>query len=464
MKLKKSIFTKLIGCFILYGLILLFTFGACLVLEALLIGEGNPANLYPYQMIDGNGNVTGIDILQKMGGWVEELESGESGGNPEQAGTYYVTCVYGEKKIGGRRYSTQELLELTSPFGETGYIGFFMQPSDSAKKFLFFYDRTVMQVTPTVSINSVGKYGVPDIFPLFFPVSILEILLISLYLKRKIKTPLDRIMLGMENLKSGYSGARIDIKTEAEFERIVDTFNLMARQLEEEKARRELLVRKKNQMLLELSHDIRTPIATIKSYANALEAGLVPEERIGSVYRTIDRKADRVEKLSGDMFIMLKMDNPDYELRLETVDLCELSRQLCVEYYDEITEAGLELVIDIPDTQLFAMADVGLLARVVSNLLSNARRYNRTGKKIFVSLSGQEGNVLLQVSDDGEEIDAAFAGQMFNAFSRGDLSRKTDGGTGLGLAISRIIVEKHGGSIRYDRIDGKNVFTVKIPE
>ena len=54
--------------------------------------------------------------------------------------------------------------------------------------------------------------------------------------------------------------------------------------------------------------------------------------------------------------------------------------------------------------------------------------------------------------------------EMFNAFSRGDISRKTDGGTGLGLAISRIIVEKHGGSIRYDRIDGKNVFTVKIPE
>ncbi|MDE6517665.1 MAG: ATP-binding protein, partial [Acetatifactor sp.] len=70
---------------------------------------------------------------------------------------------------------------------------------------------------------------------------------------------------------------------------------------------------------------------------------------------------------------------------------------------------------------------------------------------------------LLAVSDDGQEIDRAFAEQMFQAFSRGDLSRKTDGGTGLGLAISRIIVEKHKGTIRYCRRDGKNVFAVELP-
>ena len=468
MRLKKSIFTKLMGSFILYVVILFFTFAVYLLLEAVLIGEGNPANLYPYQIIDENGNVAGIEILEKMGGWVEELEEGGregmvSASGTDQGGSYHVIRIYGEKKNDSHIYSAQDLLELTAPYGETAYIGFFVQPENSLQKFLCCYDRAVMQVSATVNLNYVEDYGIPDIFILFFPSALLEILLISLYLKRKIKNPLDRIMAGMEDLKSGNTGARIDIKTEAEFEKIVDTFNLMAQQLEDEKAQKELLIRKKNQMLLELSHDIRTPVATIKSYANALEAGLVPEERIESVYRTIDRKADRVEKLSGDMFMMLKMDNPDYELRMETVNLCELLRQLCVEYYDEITEAGFDFVIDIPDMEIPVSADVDLLSRVISNLLSNALRYNKSGKVIAVSMSGESGKAVLSVSDDGEEVDRAFAGQMFHAFSRGDFSRKTDGGTGLGLAISRIIMEKHGGSIGYCRRDGKNVFAAMLP-
>ena len=468
MRLKKSIFTKLMGSFILYVVILFFTFAVYLLLEAVLIGEGNPANLYPYQIIDENGNVAGIEILEKMGGWVEELEEGGregmvSASGTDQGGSYHVIRIYGEKKNDSHIYSAQDLLELTAPYGETAYIGFFVQPENSLQKFLCFYDRAVMQVSATVNLNYVEDYGIPDIFILFFPSALLEILLISLYLKRKIKNPLDRIMAGMEDLKSGNTGARIDIKTEAEFEKIVDTFNLMAQQLEDEKAQKELLIRKKNQMLLELSHDIRTPVATIKSYANALEAGLVPEERIESVYRTIDRKADRVEKLSGDMFMMLKMDNPDYELRMETVNLCELLRQLCVEYYDEITEAGFDFVIDIPDMEIPVSADVDLLSRVISNLLSNALRYNKSGKVIAVSMSGESGKAVLSVSDDGEEVDRAFAGQMFHAFSRGDFSRKTDGGTGLGLAISRIIMEKHGGSIGYCCRDGKNVFAAMLP-
>lgn len=468
MRLKKSIFTLLMGSFILYVVILFFTFAVYLLLEAVLIGEGNPANLYPYQIIDENGNVAGIEILEKMGGWVEELEEGGregmvSASGTDQGGSYHVIRIYGEKKNDSHIYSAQDLLELTAPYGETAYIGFFVQPENSPQKFLCFYDRAVMQVSATVNLNYVEDYGIPDIFILFFPSALLEILLISLYLKRKIKNPLDRIMAGMEDLKSGNTGARIDIKTEAEFEKIVDTFNLMAQQLEDEKAQKELLIRKKNQMLLELSHDIRTPVATIKSYANALEAGLVPEERIESVYRTIDRKADRVEKLSGDMFMMLKMDNPDYELRMETVNLCELLRQLCVEYYDEITEAGFDFVIDIPDREIPVSADVDLLSRVISNLLSNALRYNKSGKVIAVSMSGESGKAVLSVSDDGEEVDRAFAGQMFHAFSRGDFSRKTDGGTGLGLAISRIIMEKHGGSIGYCRRDGKNVFEAMLP-
>ena len=446
MKIRKSIFTKLIGSFILYAVATVLTFILCLLLSVVFIGEGDLNRVRPDNVVDKNGNVINLDIAQKIGGWVEELDS-----------SYNVINIYGEKQSEETSYTSEDILALTSAYGKTEYIGFYVQPENSSKRFLCIYDRDVMQLNSTVVLNETNT---PDVFWLFFPLSIIEILLISLYLKKKIKNPLDKIVEGMESLKSGDDNARIDIRTEAEFEKIVDTFNVMAKQLQTEKAEKEELTRKKNQMLLELSHDIKTPVATIKSYANALEAGLVPEEKISDTYRLIDAKANRVHKLTDDMFMMLKMDNPDYRINPETVNLCEYLRQLCAEYYDEITEAGFEFTIDIPETQINAKIDTDLFSRVVGNLLSNAKKYNKTGDTISVKLSDENDKISLTVSDNGSEIDKAFAEQMFSAFSRGDKARKTDGGTGLGLAISRIIAEKHGGTLNYSRKDNENVFEV----
>jgi len=446
LKIRKSIFTKLIGSFILYAVATVITFILCLLLSLVFIGEGDLNRVRPDNVIDENGNVINLDIAQKIGGWVEELDS-----------SYNVINIYGEKQSEETSYTGEDILALTSAYGETEYIGFFVQPENSSKRFLCIYDRDVMQLNSTVVLNETST---PDVFWLFFPLSIIEILLISLYLKKKIKNPLDKIVEGMESLKSGDDNARIDIRTEAEFEKIVDTFNVMAKQLQTEKTEKEELTRKKNQMLLELSHDIKTPVATIKSYANALEAGLVPKEKIGDTYRLIDAKANRVHKLTDDMFMMLKMDNPDYRINPETVNLCEYLRQLCAEYYDEITEAGFEFTIDIPENEINAEIDTDLFSRVVGNLLSNAKKYNKTGDTISVKLSEENEKISLAVSDNGSEIDKAFAEQMFSAFSRGDKARKTDGGTGLGLAISRIIVEKHGGVLNYSRKGNDNVFEV----
>lgn len=446
MKIRKSIFTKLIGSFILYAVATVLTFILCLLLSVVFIGEGDLNRVRPDNVVDENGNVINLDIAQKIGGWVEELD-----------GNYNVINIYGEKQSEETSYTGEDILSLTSAYGKTEYIGFFVQPENSSKRFLCIYDRDVMQLNSTVVLNETNT---PDVFWLFFPLSIIEILLISLYLKKKIKNPLDKIVEGMESLKSGDDNARIDIRTEAEFEKIVDTFNVMAEELQTEKAEKEELTRKKNQMLLELSHDIKTPVATIKSYANALEAGLVPEEKINDTYRLIDAKANRVHKLTDDMFMMLKMDNPDYRINPETVNLCEYLRQLCAEYYDEITEAGFEFTIDIPENEINADIDTDLFSRVVGNLLSNAKKYNKTGDTISVELSAENDKISLAVCDNGIEIDKAFAEQMFSAFSRGDKARKTDGGTGLGLAISKIIVEKHGGTLNYSRKGNENVFEV----
>lgn len=273
-----------------------------------------------------------------------------------------------------------------------------------------------MSIEATIILNDIEKFGTPDISFMFFPLAVIEMALICLYLKKKIKRPLVSIVEGMERLKSGDDRARINLKTEAEFEQIVDTFNVMAHQLATERSEKEQLTQKKNRMLLELSHDIKTPVATIKSYARALADGLVPQERITDTYQIIDAKANRVQRLTEDMFTMLKMDNPDYRLNVETVDLCEHLRQLCAEYYDEVTQSGFEFRIDIPEIAINAEVDSDLIMRVMSNLISNAAKYNKIGRTIAVSICAENERMTLAVSDDGEEIDEVFARSMFNAF------------------------------------------------
>jgi len=451
LRIKKSIFTKLIGSFLLYAVLIVITFVICFIFQALVITEGEITKISPESMIDEQGNVTNIEIARNLGGWIEELDAENK-----------VMQVYGEKLTSNRQYSNDEILKMCSSFSDTEYIGIFISAADDTRRFLCVYDRDMIKADGTIILNDIGRYGIIDIFPLFFVFCFLEIICISVYLKKKIKKPLVEISAGMEQLRRGDSNARLHIKTEAEFEEIVNTFNMMAEQLEKEKLEKEQMTQKKNQMLLELSHDIKTPISTIKSCANALEEGLVPIEKVPEYYHIIEAKADRVQALSEDMFVMLKMDNPGYHPQLEKVDMCEYLRQLCTEYYDEITKTGLELEVEIPEEKLERMLDTNLFARVVGNLLTNAGKYNQTGEKVGVRLFQEKEHMVLEVRDDGEAIDKTFAEQMFQAFSRADSARKTDGGTGLGLAISKIIVEKHGGTLEYRRENEENVFRVTL--
>ena len=458
MRLKKSIFTKLMGSFILYVVILFFTFAVYLLLEAVLIGEGNPANLYPYQIIDENGNVAGIEILEKMGGWVEELEEGGregmvSASGTDQGGSYHVIRIYGEKKNDSHIYSAQDLLELTAPYGETAYIGFFVQPENSLQKFLCFYDRAVMQVSATVNLNYVEDYGIPDIFILFFPSALLEILLISLYLKRKIKNPLDRIMAGMEDLKSGNTGARIDIKTEAEFEKIVDTFNLMAQQLEDEKAQKELLIRKKNQMLLELSHDIRTPLSMIMGYAGQLENSKNLSEMERKKAAVIVRQSSRMKDLINDLNLASKLEYDMQPLTIKQENAISIIRQVIVDFMNTNLDDKFPITWKTADTlsACYINADKDLLKRAIANLIQNSINHNENGCVIYVSVDDDNNTCKICIEDNGigasdEQIDRLNNTPHYMICDTNTAEQRH----GLGLLIVKQIIKGHQGEILID--------------
>ena len=269
-------------------------------------------------------------------------------------------------------------------------------------------------------------------------------------------------MDGMNEVSEGKRDVVLDYITDREFEEIRDKFNGMAEKLKESEEEKHRIDQSRNQLLLELTHDIKNPVASIKTTICALKEGLVEEDKIQNYYRTIELKADRIRTLTEDMNTSLKMESDDYKLNLERRDVCEVVRRICVEFYEEITSTGKEFEIDIPDEEYPAEIDVKLFGRVINNLLVNANKYNATGKYVSIKVKQDSQSILIDVTDDGERIAEEFVPRLFDEFSRGDKKRKTDGGTGLGLAISRKIMDKHRGTLTYQRVDDKNCFRIRL--
>lgn len=152
------------------------------------------------------------------------------------------------------------------------------------------------------------------------------------------------------------------MQTEKEFVEIQEAFNRMTKELYAQKTENEKMSQSRSRMLLELSHDIKTPVATIKSYAFALQEGMVPEAEKEKYYRTIALKADRVDQMAADLFTMLKMESADYVLELKKTDIAELTRRVCAEFYEEVTEAGFTFLIEIPERPVYVNGDEALLS------------------------------------------------------------------------------------------------------
>lgn len=449
-KIKGSIFRKLLVSYFLFSFVAIITVFGGLIAELLTVSSGDPDKLIPAMLIHEDGSLEPLDSVFQARGWVEKLDE-----------NYQVIEVYGEKQTDKMSYTERELLEMVKvDVLGSDYRVFWEATADGS--YLFLYPYEVVSISFSFDLVEMDSSAATTrVFLIFASILITEGLLVSVYIYRKIKRPLNRMVDGMKRVAHGEDHVRLSFYGEGEFHEIVEAFNTMIDSLEKEKAEKEKLQQERNQMLLELSHDLKTPLASIKSTSTALAEGVVREEELDRYYHIIEAKSDRVNTMADDMFTMLKMESSDYHPELEKIDFCELVRQICAEYYEEMSR--FEVEIDIPEKSVFVMADKRLITRTVANLLTNAVKYNQTGSKIDVRVLEEKEQVSVLVSDDGEAIADEVRESMFQAFVRGDKSRRTSGGTGLGLAIAKGVARKHNGDISYQYKSGRNQFVLTLP-
>ncbi len=203
--------------------------------------------------------------------------------------------------------------------------------------------------------------------------------------------------------------------------------------------------RKRNLMLSDIAHDLRTPMTTVSGYANALADGMVQDPQKQAAYLSaIQRKSHRMNDLINLLFEYVKLDSEGFSLDRKPHDLCEIARENAALIYSDVEDAGMTLDVEIPDEPIMVSVDEVQISRVVTNLLTNAMRHNDQGIRIMLCLFRQEGVIHLMVADSGSVIPKDFEEHLFEPFARGDASRKSSGGSGLGLSIAKKVVEMHG--------------------
>ena len=213
--------------------------------------------------------------------------------------------------------------------------------------------------------------------------------------------------------------------------------------------------RKRNLMLSDIAHDLRTPITTIYGYSKAIMDGMVTDGKQQEYLMAIYNKSARMSDLTNLLFEYVKLDSEGFSLEKEELDLSELLRENAALLFSDIEEAGMELSVDIPEKEERIVADRMQLSRCVTNLLVNAMRHNPPGTKIELALRKQAGIWLVIVADTGEEITEKIKDHLFDPFSKGDKSRKSGKGSGLGLSIVDKVVQMHGWQLKLEQPYGK---------
>lgn len=221
---------------------------------------------------------------------------------------------------------------------------------------------------------------------------------------------------------------------------------------------------RKNDMIVYLAHDLKTPLTSVIGYLTLLrdEPQISPELRAKYTGIALD-KAQRLEELVNDFFDITRFNLTTLTLEPERINLSRMLEQITNEFYPILAKKTLTFDARIqPDIEL--LCDPDKLERVFDNLIRNAVNYSYSGTVITLTLEKQEQTVCLTVQNHGKTISPEKLSHIFEQFFRVDSSRASaTGGAGLGLAIAKEIVELHGGKIFAESADESIAFTVFLP-
>jgi PAS domain S-box-containing protein len=225
--------------------------------------------------------------------------------------------------------------------------------------------------------------------------------------------------------------------------------------------------RRKNTFLALLGHELRNPLAPVRSILDTLALQAPDREGYASALQRIDRQIGHLERLVEDLLDVARVSRGAVVLRRERVELTAIVREALEVVRGGVSDRGHRLDLSFPDGPLWIVGDATRLVQVFTNLLDNAIKYTAHGGKIGIDVQEEAGDVVVGVADTGKGIAPEDLPWMFDVFSRGGPHRADrEGGLGIGLALVRQLVELHDGRVDVQS-DGPGrgaIFRVWLPK
>ena len=264
-----------------------------------------------------------------------------------------------------------------------------------------------------------------------------------------ITAPLRKLCDGTRLLREGDYSVQVDLRLKNEFAELQDTFNEMAAKIEHEMALRKKSENDRRRLILDISHDLKTPLASVIGYAElCLKKPKLKTEERNAYLQVIINNSQRANLLLTELFELSKLDSPEFALKTVKTDLCEYLRQVCGDLLPSLERAGFQYAFEIPEKSIYAMLDPDRFGRIFHNLADNAVRYNPKGTTVSVSLTAQDRKAIILFSDSGCGIPSHLEEDIFKPFVRTDDSRSQEaGGSGLGLSIAKKMAQAHDGDL-----------------
>ena len=281
---------------------------------------------------------------------------------------------------------------------------------------------------------------------------------LAFFYSGKVIKPLQKLLVYIERVTEGFMDERVTLKSYREIDDVVDAINHMTTKLE-------MLENSRQEFVSNVSHELKTPITSIKVLADSL---LQQEDAPAELYREflsdINAEIVRENKIITDLLSLVKMDKTAGELNISSININELLEQILKRIKPIAAERHIELIFE-SYRAVMAEVDEVKLSLAVNNLIENAVKYNYDNGWVRVSLNADHKFFYIKVSDSGVGIPEDEQENVFERFYRVDKARSREtGGTGLGLSITRNAILMHRGAIKiYSKEKEGTTFTVRIP-
>lgn len=331
-------------------------------------------------------------------------------------------------------------------------------------------NRSIDDFLMNIKFSIYDTFYSPNVFLWKVPIIVLMVLsdaaiLFWRLIRRYRQMQQRHIISELHYISNGHYDHRIPFDLSGDLGKLIKSINALVDSTVEAIEEERFIEQSKDELITNVSHDIRTPLTSIIGYLGLIEEGNYnSEEDLLKYTHTAYLKAKQMKLLVDDLFEYTKVRQSNTPLNVMTFDMQQLIGQIVIEYELESTENDVSIEFEPQQDSMMMEGDTEKLVRVFDNLLSNALKYGIGGSHIVIQSEQIGSEAIITVKNDGQPIPQEALDQLFDRFYRVEESRSQQtGGTGLGLAIAQSIITLHGGYIYATSEEGWTSFIIHLP-